>query len=352
MKRLSFGGLGLFAAFAAAAILLWVAGFVVAEDPIFGERGARAVFDIAAVAASIAVMLLAGRLIVGSLFGGAPTGFQQAIIYSILTFITSALLLAHYNFDLRAILTTSAVVTAVVGLAMQPTVGSVISGLTVYISEVVRVGDGIVHKDEIARIVALNWRSVVARRNSGALVVIPNSKVADEIAEIVRHDRSLRVNSRFSAPVAVPPEWIAGLVTQMVSDFAAVDPTRPVEVAPFAFDPQSSAVTYNIAYNIDRFEQQSSLHGEVLRRLWELGFSDYEEAVWLGVVAPAKTPHDVIARLSSWFTEAIEAPDVKPKLRALGLETVGQCGAAFADHIHRQFVEYGRRIREANITSE
>lgn len=84
----------------------------------------------------------------------------------------------------------------------------------------------------------------------------------------------------------------------------------------------------------------------------EQGFPDYEETVWLGVVAPAKTPHDIVAKLGSWFVEALEASDVKPKLRALGLVAVGQCGDAFAAHIQSQFEDYGRQLREANIKGE
>jgi tripartite-type tricarboxylate transporter receptor subunit TctC len=84
----------------------------------------------------------------------------------------------------------------------------------------------------------------------------------------------------------------------------------------------------------------------------EQGFPDYEQTVWIGVVAPAGTPQEIVARLGSWFVEALEAPDVKPHLRALGLETVGQCGAAFAAHMQRQFDDYGRQLRELNIKSE
>jgi tripartite-type tricarboxylate transporter receptor subunit TctC len=84
----------------------------------------------------------------------------------------------------------------------------------------------------------------------------------------------------------------------------------------------------------------------------EQGFPDYEETVWLGIVAPAKTPREIIARLSSWFAAAVEASDVKPKLQALGLVTVGQCGAAFAHHLRQQFDDYGRGIHEAHIKSE
>jgi tripartite-type tricarboxylate transporter receptor subunit TctC len=84
----------------------------------------------------------------------------------------------------------------------------------------------------------------------------------------------------------------------------------------------------------------------------EQGFPDYEETVFVGVVAPAGTPREAVTRLSAWLVEAIEAPDVKPKLEALGLVTVGRCGAAYADYLHAQFEEYGRQLRDTNIKPE
>jgi tripartite-type tricarboxylate transporter receptor subunit TctC len=84
----------------------------------------------------------------------------------------------------------------------------------------------------------------------------------------------------------------------------------------------------------------------------ELGFKDYDVEVWFGVVAPAKTPKEAVTQLSGWFTAAMQAPDVKPKLLNLGLYPVGLCGADFGAHIRSQYEEYGRIIREANIKAE
>ena len=81
----------------------------------------------------------------------------------------------------------------------------------------------------------------------------------------------------------------------------------------------------------------------------EHGFPNYEATVWIGVVGPAKTPPEIIAKLGSWFVEAIEAPEVKPKLLELGFFPVGQCGGSFRSFLQKQFEEYGRQIREANI---
>src|SRR5215510_3848073 len=84
--------------------------------------------------------------------------------------------------------------------------------------------------------------------------------------------------------------------------------------------------------------------------LGETGVSKYEAEVFYGIVAPAKTPSDVLNRLSGWFSSALKAPDMKPKLAQQGLFPVGMCGAEFGAYLRRQVDEYSRVIREANIT--
>ena len=84
----------------------------------------------------------------------------------------------------------------------------------------------------------------------------------------------------------------------------------------------------------------------------ELGSGSYQVEVWLGLVAPAKTPKETVAELATWFTTATQATDVNPRLIKLGLYPVGICGADFAAHIRQQSEEYARIIREANIKGE
>jgi tripartite-type tricarboxylate transporter receptor subunit TctC len=81
----------------------------------------------------------------------------------------------------------------------------------------------------------------------------------------------------------------------------------------------------------------------------ESGYKDCEVDFWNGLVAPAKTPKATISQLADWFTTALHVPEIKARLLAQGLFPVGTCGADFAAHLRRQFDEYGRVIREANI---
>jgi tripartite-type tricarboxylate transporter receptor subunit TctC len=84
----------------------------------------------------------------------------------------------------------------------------------------------------------------------------------------------------------------------------------------------------------------------------ESGYKDYEAEVWFGLVAPAKTPADTIARLAGWLVAALQVPDIKSKLMTLGLYPVGTCGAAYGAHIRQQYDAYARAIKESNIKGE
>ena len=84
----------------------------------------------------------------------------------------------------------------------------------------------------------------------------------------------------------------------------------------------------------------------------ESGYQEYEADTWYGVVAPAKTPAETISQLAGWFSSAVQATETKPKLIAQGHFPVAICGADFAAHLRKQYENYGRVIREANIKAE
>jgi tripartite-type tricarboxylate transporter receptor subunit TctC len=84
----------------------------------------------------------------------------------------------------------------------------------------------------------------------------------------------------------------------------------------------------------------------------ESGYPGFEVDVWWGVFAPALTPKETVSQLADIFAQAVQAPEIKAKLVALGFYPVGLCGADFAAYMRKQYDEYGRIIREANIKAE
>jgi tripartite-type tricarboxylate transporter receptor subunit TctC len=86
--------------------------------------------------------------------------------------------------------------------------------------------------------------------------------------------------------------------------------------------------------------------------LTELGYKDLEADLWYGLFAPAATPAGTVTQLSGWFTAAMRAPDIRPKLDVQGLYPIALCGAEFGAFVRKQSDRYGRGIRESNIKAE
>jgi tripartite-type tricarboxylate transporter receptor subunit TctC len=81
----------------------------------------------------------------------------------------------------------------------------------------------------------------------------------------------------------------------------------------------------------------------------ESGYKDYEHESWNGLLAPAKTANEIMAQLQSWFAAAGESAEMKERLAVQGLSPGVACGAEFGAVLRRQYEQYGRAIRAANL---
>jgi len=78
-------------------------------------------------------------------------------------------------------------------------------------------------------------------------------------------------------------------------------------------------------------------------------YNDFDVTGWLSVLAPAHTPPEVVANLTTQFVSALATPEVKSKLLAQALYPDGTCGPAFAAQLKKDYEYYGRVIHEAKI---
>lgn len=73
---------------------------------------------------------------------------------------------------------------------------------------------------------------------------------------------------------------------------------------------------------------------------------------WYGLIAPAKTPKNIIARLSSETAKAMQSPDVMKRLVAEGSAAVGSSPQEFAAHLKAEHELWERVIKQAGIRGE
>jgi tripartite-type tricarboxylate transporter receptor subunit TctC len=81
----------------------------------------------------------------------------------------------------------------------------------------------------------------------------------------------------------------------------------------------------------------------------EAGVPSYEATQWYGLVAPAGTPADILARLHAEATAALKTRDMQEKLAGDGAEPVGTTPAEFAAHIKTELEKWAAVARAAKI---
>ncbi len=70
---------------------------------------------------------------------------------------------------------------------------------------------------------------------------------------------------------------------------------------------------------------------------------------WYGVLAPARTPPDIIARLNSEIVKAVGSPKVAQQLAGLGADALSSTPEAFAAHIRAEIAKWGKVVKGAGI---
>ncbi len=84
----------------------------------------------------------------------------------------------------------------------------------------------------------------------------------------------------------------------------------------------------------------------------ESGLPGYESAVWMGMLAPAGTPREIVDKVSTAMQTVLHAADVKAALRVQGLDTVGSTPEEFSKFLARDIERYAQVIRDAKIEPE
>lgn len=84
----------------------------------------------------------------------------------------------------------------------------------------------------------------------------------------------------------------------------------------------------------------------------ESGLAGFRVGDWQGVVVPAGTPPEIVARLNAEFKKILELPDIRQRLAALAMEPVGGTPEQFGELIRSEIEKWARVVKEAGIKAD
>ena len=84
----------------------------------------------------------------------------------------------------------------------------------------------------------------------------------------------------------------------------------------------------------------------------EAGFPNAESNFWVAMLAPAKTPRDIVAKLNAEVNRALQSPEVKDRLAKLGTEPMAMTPEQFDKFVADEYRELGDIMVKAGLTPQ
>jgi tripartite-type tricarboxylate transporter receptor subunit TctC len=77
----------------------------------------------------------------------------------------------------------------------------------------------------------------------------------------------------------------------------------------------------------------------------EAGLAGFDISTWFGLLAPAGTPPDVIAKWNGEVTKILNSPEMRERLTAQGAEPAPTTPGQFAAFIQSEIPKYARIVK-------
>ena len=243
------------------------------------------------------------------------------VLYSIFLVLIYKVVLHGQGGGLE-LLATSTVVSVIIGLALQDTLGNFFAGLAIHIEQPFYILDSIKIGSMIGRVEAVSWRTTTIRTNDNTTIIFPNSTVARESMEVYRFNNLNRRILRVPAPYAVAPQTVIPLIRETVASIknVASEMTPVVRIGDFA----DSSIVYEILYWTKDYMWVPDIDAQIRQHVWYI----YRRSE---IEIPFPTRHvlleqrgSMLSREHNDYDEVIESVEIFAPLSADEKEVVAR----------------------------
>jgi small-conductance mechanosensitive channel/CRP-like cAMP-binding protein len=199
-----------------------------------------------------------------------PRLFRDLIIW--LIYFAVILFLLTRIFDLRwthlsALFATSAVLSVILGLALQDTLSNLFAGLALHFEGSFRLGDWIGVGDREGEVAGITWRSIKIRTFDGDYVIVPNSTISKN--EMTNYSQPSRLHFQ-CLPIGVdyetPPAKMKRVCLEVLEQIEDVMKNPPPVISLKKYNDFS--IDYDIRFWIRDYSQYRRIRDEIYSLLW------------------------------------------------------------------------------------
>jgi len=234
--------------YAMSLVVLWVSAVVASFDM---PTGAAVLREAAIIASGIAIIRLWGLFIFRIAMRGIglePPRIVEDMLVMLGYVAWGMVRLRYAGLDLSQIVTTSALITAVIAFSMQDTLGNLLGGVALELDQSLSIGDWVRVDDVEGQVVDIRWRSTSVQTRNWDTVVIPNSYLMRN--KFTVHGRRKRLAQQwrrwiwFNVDYSAPPARVIESVESAV---------RVASIANVATDPAPQCVLMDFEHGYGRY---------------------------------------------------------------------------------------------------
>lgn len=196
-----------------------------------------------------------------------PTLFRDIIIFTLLTVIILIIIRIEFGIRLSGILTSSAIVSVIIGLALQDTLANIIAGIVLHIEKPFKIGDWIKIGQQEGEVVEISWRATRLRTMDGNYIVIPNTNISKDIVlNYYEPDKAHAITFNIGIEYTAAPNRVKEVILKAIQDCHLIlkNPHPVIYTQNYG----DHAIQYEIKIWIDNHAQYKSILDDVMTKLW------------------------------------------------------------------------------------
>lgn len=190
-------------------------------------------------------------------------------IFSVVAYIlvlTLIFKLYFPNVELAALITTSAVFSVIIGLALQETLGNFFAGISLHADKPFQIGDVITVGSFTGVVESITWRAVNIRTFMDHIVQFDNSGVAKQPLVVCAQTDLCAREIYFSTLYADSPERTIRVMRDALRGTPNISPKREIEVNLIKFG--DSGVDFRVKYWLEDYKRYVGTDAAVRQRVW------------------------------------------------------------------------------------
>ncbi|KWT96722.1 MULTISPECIES: tripartite tricarboxylate transporter substrate binding protein [unclassified Variovorax] len=86
--------------------------------------------------------------------------------------------------------------------------------------------------------------------------------------------------------------------------------------------------------------------------LEQAGLKGFDIGTWFGVLAPANTPKDIVAKLNREMVKIIKSPDFSERMQAIGADPIGDSSAEMSARIREETAKFAQLVKDGKVVVE